>query len=173
MKTFIALFLSFLILLTGCSSTHQVVYCMAIKEKVEDENALIKLKSGEEIEGKIAEISVDSTFNKNMISRDNIIIPALEIKEIHINDHWNGALKGIGRGMLTGAILGVLGTVIGGGGQGASFAIVVLSIGGGIVGLPIGLIVGQENNYIFSSSVPNEYVRLKITEKTSFDNSKI
>jgi len=32
---------------------------------------------------------------------------------------------------------------------------------GSIVGIPVGGVIGHEDNYLFNSSLPNEYIRIK------------
>ena len=91
----VVLVLTLMVLISSCSSTHLLLNYNEIKEDAEGENATIKLNNGNEIAGTIIEINADSTFNKNLISKNNIIIPVSEIKDIQIKDHWTGALQGI------------------------------------------------------------------------------
>jgi len=86
--------------------------------------------------------------------------------EQYIHHHLQGAIDGIGKGFIYGSLVGL--------GLGGIYALtgvdyiavlfVLPSIGGvigSIIGIPVGGIIGHEDNYLLYSSLPNEYIRIK------------
>ena len=179
MRVFIVVLLSLMILYTGCSSTHHLINCYDSKNEFEGEKALIKLVSGEEVKGEIIEIKVDtlseieSELPINLFLNKPINILTSEIKEIQLRDQWQGAVDGGGYGFLGGFIIGAaivipnLGEPFIRGKVTAEFIPIVggiIGIGCGIIGIPIGAIIGHTDKYVISSSLANEYVKIELTE---------
>lgn len=169
MKLFIVLFLSVLVFISSCSSTHQLLNYTEIKDKTEGRNVLIKLKNDEEIEGEIVEVDTDSILNKKLMFKENIIIPISVIKRIHFRSYSKGAIDGLRvgghAGFIVGAIAGafLVGESPTGRGSGAGWWIIpaagaIVGMGWGIVGMPFGAIIGHKNKYILNSTIPNEYI---------------
>ena len=61
MKQFLCIFISLMIFITGCSSTHYLTYPSKIRNEIEGEKVSITLANGELIKGKIIEIVTDSS----------------------------------------------------------------------------------------------------------------
>ena len=102
MKT-TAMFVSSIIFFISCSSTHVVKNedssYNELNEKLKGEKCTIELVNGEEIYGNNVEVKSDSTIIEERK------ISTKTIKEITINNHGMGVLKGMGYGVLSTLIL--------------------------------------------------------------------
>jgi len=166
MKKFIALYLSYAILFCGCSSTHYFATCSQMKDEVEGKKVWIKLSNGEEVKGKVIKIGVDSTWKSIPISQDIVNIPASEVYEMRTKNHFLGCLEGVGFGSLIGGLIGfgAFAAVATSGDRLAGMWIPVGVVAGGLAGMPAGFIVGHKNEFLLSSSLPNEYVKIKLSD---------
>jgi len=177
MKIVIVFWGSLMILFSSCSSTHQLLYCTAIKEKAEGEKAKIKLKNGEEIEAMIIEIGIDSTINNKYLSYDERIIPSSQITEIQLKDSWTGALEFAGAGLLLGLGITAIVASTENDSRAAGLTLIIIgpliTVGASILSMLPGAIIGHRDEYVFSESFPYEFIKIKfLSEKKRKINVK-
>ena len=156
------IFLSSLILITGCTSTHHLICTGSILPEVDDHSVTIILDSGDKIYGRIIKTGMNLTKSVDSDSSNGILVSVTEIKQIEMIDHWQGALEGALWGLATGTFILAL-LVLGEPPKDEeAWSFVLLGeiiIGGGMasLGLIIGAIAGHKNRYIIESSAPDEY----------------
>jgi tetratricopeptide (TPR) repeat protein len=172
MKKCICIILILLLLYAGCSSIQHLKYPLECYSRTAGEKASVTLASGELINGTIQKIWLDSLEQTLPISSELLRIPASEIRKIKTKDSSKGAMDGLLYGSITGGIVsGIAAAVIvqkESRYAGMILLIPLVAIAGGIIGMPIGLIVGHSDTYVFTSSLPNEVMLIQIDSKTSF-----
>jgi len=155
MKSIFFLPVILLSILIGCSNSyiikpdHDEDIITLNRLSTEDE-AIVTLTNGNEIEAKNIIMAPDSTSLINLETQASACYRTDEISNVHFIQRWKGALNGFGIGFLSGALPGIviglandlmdpaLGAVAVGGS---------LGIAGGVIGAVIGVLVGNKDIY--------------------------
>jgi len=170
MKKILTLFLSFLILICGCSSTYHLSNFSEIKEELLEETAIIKLKTGKELEGEIIAINSDTLKNYNFNDPQEYTISLRNINEILVKNGYKGFLGGIGIGL---GIYSIHSSV--GSSSEPDYTLILAPFYTLVAGI-VGGIIGPKDKYIISSSLSNKYFEIylsDLSEKIASDTTQI
>ena len=174
MKKLFNIILCYLILLSGCSSSHQLVNYEEFNQDYISCDVEVILGNGEIIEGKLIYLGSDSTIYKQSASEGELTVPCSEIAGIITRDHGQGAIEGAGVGLLTGsAIIAVLSLIFTDSSDdfGMAFAIgsIYITLPITFLSLIIGAIAGHKDNYKIAANLPEGFLILsdfQITEQS-------
>ena len=127
-----------------------------INKSAMDRKCHIILWSNNKYIGNSVMVSKDSTFWNDPITKTKKTIATSSIKEIHIFNRAKGAKNGFRYGMVVvGLISGAFLGMSSGSGEisrdEASIYLLYSTLAGGIVGLPIGVIIWSKEKFIFFS----------------------
>ena len=159
MKFIFSILLSFLILISSCSSTHMIKQIQSDYKKLnknfQGEKGKIITNNKKMFEGKNIGIFGDSLYCIESKSETEMIFHTSAINRITVIENFTGALEGCGIGALIGLGLG-----------GFNYfnlsetekedplargVIVLSTLGGGLWGLAIGALIGHKDTYVFES----------------------
>jgi hypothetical protein len=149
-------------LITGCTHIRKYSTFDEINTKTKDKNAKITLISEQNLIGKDIYIAPDSTFWLNPNTKNKQSIITSEVSSIAFKNSWRGKLDGLLLGFLGGAVIGVtIGYLQGDDDPGmmmglnAELKAVLGGIGlggiGGLLGIPIGTIIGSNDKFIIEN----------------------
>lgn len=168
MKTISFILIISIIHFISCSSTYTISHSKSaydeLNEELEGERGEIILTNGDLVVGKNIKIWVDSLSCVESNSEAKMFIPTLDIKKIAITNHWRGAWDGFRYGALIGGVTGLIVGIAaglpfdpeedGGGWGGAKIGtlglIFGIGINAGLIGLPIGAIIGHTDKYVLN-----------------------
>jgi len=158
LKNKILVVIVFVTVLLGC--THQNTLGVAdidgykyINRASKYKDIQIELRNGKRINVTKLEISPISTILRDPVTAQRITIPTSSIDNISYRNHLSGAFEGFGLGVLIGGFVGASAGYASGENPGALqlsaeskalFAGIYYGLSGGIVGLPIGAIMGSK-----------------------------
>jgi small nuclear ribonucleoprotein (snRNP)-like protein len=150
--------------MTGCKSTYQLTNCSEIEQEIYGESVIIKMTNGETYEGKLIETGLDSLTFVHSSSKKEFMVPSSAIKKIIYKRSGKGALDGFLYGYLTGAGIGVIYFSVG---HPNFWGILLLSavfgVPSGLIGVPVGAVIGHTDEYIFE--VPSDSTSTNIKNK--------
>lgn len=167
----------FALILWGCTHTHHLSRAKNPDELKQinrlgtgKEGKMI-LNQGEMITAQDIHVRADQTYFLNVNSGRKDSITTSEIREFHFKRSGQGALEGLGIGLLFGATTGVVAGFLSGDDPPGWFAMtaeekatglgILGGIGGGILGLPIGAATGSREIFIFpGDSVSNNVLAI-------------
>lgn len=172
MKKGILLFAVISILLLDCTSIHNVsdepdAFVEKFNKAAKNKDGTILLVNGQTITGFDISMSGDSTYWGDKLKKTKInpwkkaqrhSMPTSEIKEIVITSHGNGALQGMGIGLLTASSIAYLigclsyeeNSEFSRGDIGAIFAVYIGAPIGSILGFIIGHGTGSKDIFVLS-----------------------
>ena len=148
------LFCISIILFISCSSTYYVKNedssYNEMNKKLKGDKVILKLINGEEISGDNVYVKSDST------SVADINFPTARIKEITINNHGTGALKGMGYGILSTAIISGVSYLLQQDEPYSEVVFIILPPLGLVLGALIGGIHGDIDKFIFLENIESK-----------------
>jgi len=156
MKRIRSLFLGLVIMLIGCTQNRNVrssTDYVALTEKSQRQQAIVTFRDQKKMIAKKVRFAPDSTTWVMPVTHKLISIQTTDVSEVRFTKRVKGALQGAGFGLLGGALFGVVAglssdeggfftpnelAVIGG---------VYFAALGGIIGLPVGALIGSKEVY--------------------------
>lgn len=152
----------------GCAHTHKINLSSQpstfnkINANLKSKKARITLANGQAFTGKGPQIAPDSTFWFDPGTNNKYTVSTLEVEKIVTKKRGRGALDGLKYGAIFGGAAGLIVGIIarfpvfdedeGAGGYGVDWTIAGLvfvgAIEAGLLGLPIGAIIGSKDKYI-------------------------
>ncbi len=147
------------LLFTGCTHICKYSTLGELNNKIKDKEAKITLINELDLIGKDINIYTDSTFwlDPNTENKQSIITS--EVSSIITKSRWQGVLEGLGLGLLGGAAIGAIigfesyegpDLLVGSPAGAALFVGFFCGILGGLLGIPIGAIVGSKDEFIIN-----------------------
>lgn len=94
------------LLITGCTHTCKYSTLGELNSKIKDKEAIIVLKDEQELIGKDIKISPDSTFWIDQDTENNKSMITSDISSIITKNRGQGAIEGLGLGILCGGVIG-------------------------------------------------------------------
>ncbi len=159
----------------GCSSSHQLVNYEEFNQDYKSRDVEVILGNGEIVEGKLKYLGSDSTIFKQSASEGQLMVPCSEIAVIITRDHGQGAIEGVGVGLLTGSVVTVVLLFIALDDHddfGEAFAIgsYYITLPVSIISLILGATAGHKDYYRIAANLPEGLLILsdfQITERSA------
>ena len=159
--------------LPGCSSTVELASATDANRKIGNNDAIVRLRSGQEYEAREVHVRDDSTRFVDCKLEETVQIPTRSIETIRISHHGGGAMEGLLFGGLGGGALG-FGLGVGPGNHGdEGMGKGLLLISGLAVGTVGGLVIGAIEGHVYTFVLPRDTVADSLRVSTSFTPSHV
>lgn len=161
------------IALPSCSSTVQLASALDANRKRRNNDAIVRLRSGQQYEAREVHVRADSTGFVDYSIEEPVQVPTRSIESIRISHHGGGAMEGLLFGGLGGGALGFgLGVGLGNhGDEGMGKGLLLIS--GLAVGTVGGLVIGAIEGHVYTFVLPRDTVADSLRVSTSFTPSHV